>query len=144
MQPVVEGRWRHEGHCNTGALHRRVGRRRRIEGGVVGVRCWTLGKSEEVGMVRMAKSGTSEGVVKWVGNMDSESKERSVNEEVEVVVIGQAVATWPKETMRLQSRPRDRVSGALKVHFSEQTRFFEPNSNEKTFSLPLDHLFLGE
>ena len=95
-------------------------------------------------MVRMAKSGTSEGVVKWVGNMDSESKERSVNEEVEVVVIGQAVATWPKETMRLQSRPRDRVSGALKVHFSEQTRFFEPNSNEKTFSLPLDHLFLGE
>jgi hypothetical protein len=74
-QPVVEGRWRREGHCNTGALHRRVGRRRRIEGGVVGVECWTLGKSEEVGMVRMAKSGTSEGVVKWVDNMDSESKE---------------------------------------------------------------------
>ena len=64
--------------------------------------------------------------------------------EVEVVAIGEAVATWLKETVRLQSRPRDHVSGALKVHFSEQTRFFEPNSNEKTFSLPLDRLFWGE
>ena len=41
--------------------------------------------------------------------------------EVEVMVIGQAVAMWLKETVRLQSRPRDHVSRALKVHFSEQT-----------------------
>jgi len=72
MQPVVEGHWQYEGHCNTSALHRRVGvgRRRWIEGGVVGVGRGTLDKSEEVGMMRMAKSGTNEGVAKWVGNMD--------------------------------------------------------------------------
>jgi hypothetical protein len=64
--------------------------------------------------------------------------------EVEVVAIGQAVATWRKETMGLQSRPRDRVSGTLKVHFRERTVFFEPNSDEKVFSLPLDCFFSGE
>ena len=31
-----------------------------------------MGKSKEVGMVRMAKSGTNEGVVKWVDNTANE------------------------------------------------------------------------
>jgi len=82
-----------------------------------------------------------EGRIEWesqiVARSEKENKQKGV-------VIGEVVATWLIETVRLQSRPRDRVSGALKVHFSEQTRFFEPNSNEKTFSLPLDCLFLGE
>jgi hypothetical protein len=64
--------------------------------------------------------------------------------EVEVVAIGQAAAMWRKETMMLQSRPRDHVSGILKVHFHERTIFFEPNSDEKAFSLPLDCFFGGD
>ena len=105
--------------------------------GLVGVGCRTLDKSEEVGMVRMAKSGTNEGVAKWVGNMD-------INEGGGGHGDRSGSSNMAKRNCEAPSRPRDCVSEALKVHFREQTIFFRPNSDEKMFSLPLDHFFGGE
>ena len=105
--------------------------------GLVGVGRGTLDKSEEVGMVRMAKSGTNEGVAKWVGNTD-------INEGGGGRGDRSGSSNMAERNREAPSRPRDRVSEALKVHFRERTVFFRPNSDEKTFSLPLDRFFWGE
>ena len=105
--------------------------------GLVGVGHGTLDKSEEVGMVRMAKFSTNEGVAKWVGNMD-------INEGGGGRGDRSGSSNMAERNREAPSRPRDRVSEALKVHFHEQTIFFRPNSDEKTFSLPLHRFFWGE
>ena len=69
--------------------------------------------------------------------------------EVEVMTVGQVVATLPNSEklhgrLRFELRPMDRLFADLKVQFGEWNVFFQANLSKRTFFLPFDRFFFHE
>jgi len=85
-----------------------------------------------------------------MGTRDGKGEENGVTtREVEVVMVGQVVATLPNREklrgrLRIESKPVDRLFADLKVQFGERNVFFHANLGKRTCFLPLDRFFLGE